>query len=354
MKKVLFIDRDGTLLEEPKDEQVDSLEKVVFVPGMIGALRRICERNDYRLVMVTNQDGLGTEHYPEESFRSVQNLLLNTLKGEGVEFDEVLVDRHYEWEGSEDRKPGTGMLKKYMTGEYDMEKSYVIGDRESDAELARNLGCRWFLIGKETGWDKAEEVISVGERAAEVHRRTTETDVYVRLDPDRAGKVEIDTGLPFFDHMLKQLGVHGGMSLVIRVKGDTEVDEHHTIEDTGLGLGECLRRCLGDKLGIERYGFCLPMDESICRVALDFGGRPWLEWDAEFSRDTIGGIGTEMFYHFFKSMCDAGLMNMNIWARGRNDHHCIEAVFKGVARALRMGMRRDVSHPVLPSSKGSL
>ncbi len=354
MKKVLFIDRDGTLLQEPEDEQVDSLSKVAFVPGMIRALTAIRERSDYRFVMVSNQDGLGTPAFPEESFWPVQNLLINTLRGEGIEFDDIYIDRHFPADNSPARKPGTAMLTSYTDESCDLANSYVIGDRETDAQLARNLGCRSILLGPELGWDKVAEVILAGERATEVHRRTGETDIYVRLDPDRPGEADISTGLPFLDHMLRQIAVHGALSLTVHARGDLEVDEHHTMEDTALALGEGLRLALGDKIGIQRYGYCLPMDDSLCRVALDFGGRPWLVWDVEIRRDEVGHIPADMFYHFFKSLSDAALMNLNISARGMNDHHCIEAVFKAFARALRMAVRRDIRHLVLPSSKGTL
>lgn len=354
MKKVLFIDRDGTLIQEPPDEQVDSLEKLVFMPGVFRALTAIRERTDYRFVMVTNQDGLGSASFPEERFWPAHNHLINTLRGEGIEFDEVLIDRHFPSDNAPTRKPGTAMLKTYLDGSCDMERSYVIGDREVDEQLARNLGCRALRIGPAFGWEKVAEVLLAGERATELHRKTRETDIYVKLDPDRPGEADIETGLPFLNHMLSQLVVHGALSLTIHAKGDLEVDEHHTMEDTALALGECLRLAMGDKVGIQRYGYCLPMDDSLCRVALDFGGRPWLEWDVEFRHDRVGELPTEMFFHFFKSLSDAAQMNLSICARGTNDHHRIESVFKAVARALRMAMQRDIRHLVLPSSKGAL
>ena len=354
MKKILFIDRDGTLVREPADEQLDRLDKLAFMPGVFHALSLIRERTDYRLVMVTNQDGLGTAAFPEEDFWPVQNLILDTLRGEGIEFDAVHIDRHFPEDNAPTRKPGTGMLTQYMDGSCDLGSSYVLGDRETDGQLAENLGCRFLGISPEFGWDKVAEVIIAGERTTEVHRRTKETDVLVQLDLDRPGKGRVSTGLPFLDHMLGQLLHHGGISLTIRADGDTQVDEHHTMEDTALALGECLRRALGEKIGIARYGYCLPMDDCLCRVALDFGGRPWLQWDVEFRHDMVGGIPSEMFFHFFKSLSDAALMNLSVQASGDNDHHRIESVFKAFARALRMAVQRDVRHLVLPSSKGSL
>ncbi len=354
MKKILFIDRDGTLVREPADEQLDRLDKLVFMPGVFRALSLIRERSDYRFVMVTNQDGLGTPAFPEEDFWPAQNLIINTLRGEGIEFDAVHIDRHFPQDNAPTRKPGTGMLTQYMDGSCDLEHSYVIGDRETDEQLAHNLGCRSLRIGEELGWDKVAEVLLAGERVTEVHRSTKETDVLVQLDPDRPGQGSISTGLPFLDHMLEQLIHHGGLSLTIRTIGDLQVDEHHTMEDTALALGECLRRALGDKIGIARYGYCLPMDDCLCRVALDFGGRPWLQWDVEFRHGRVGGIPSEMFFHFFKSLSDAALMNLSVQATGDNDHHRIESVFKAFARALRMAVQRDARHLVLPSSKGSL
>ena len=354
MKKALFIDRDGTIIREPADEQIDSFEKLAFLPGAIRALATLRERTDYELVMVSNQDGLGTPSFPEDTFWPVHNFILDTLRGEGVEFDAIHIDRHFPQDNAPTRKPGTGMLTAYMDGSYDLEHSYVIGDRETDVQLAANLGCRALRISDELGWKKITEILVAGERCAEVHRQTRETDIFVRVELDRPGQGRVSTGLPFFDHMLSQLIHHGGMSLTIEAKGDLEVDEHHTIEDTALALGECLRKALGDKLGIHRYGYCLPMDDCLCRVALDFGGRPWLQWAVEFRRESVGGIPTEMFVHFFKSLSDAAQMNLSVAAEGENDHHRIEGVFKAFARALRMAAERDVRHLVLPSSKGAL
>ena len=354
MKKVLFIDRDGTLIREPADEQIDAFEKLSFLPGVIRALATLRERTDYELVMVSNQDGLGTPSFPEDTFWPVHQFILDTLRGEGVEFDAIFIDRHFPEDNAPTRKPGTAMLTAYMDGSYDLEHSYVIGDRAVDVQLAANLGCKALQISEEMDWKKITEILVAGERCAELHRCTRETDIRVRLELDRPGGGEVHTGLPFFDHMLSQLIHHGGLSLWLEAKGDLEVDEHHTIEDTALALGECLRQALGNKLGISRYGYCLPMDDCLCQVALDFGGRPWLQWAVEFRRECVGGIPAEMFFHFFKSLSDAALMNLSITATGENDHHRIEGIFKALARALRMAAQRDVRHLVLPSSKGAL
>ena len=355
MKRVLFIDRDGTIVEEPFDEQVDSFEKLKFVKGVFKNLSFICEKLDFELVMVSNQDGLGTASFPEETFWPVQQFVLDTLKGEGVEFDEILIDRHFPEDNAPTRKPGIGMLTHYLDGSYDMENSYVIGDRSTDVQLAENLGCKALQISSNgLDWKRITEILVAGERTGEVRRTTRETDVLVRIDLDREGRCDVATGIGFFDHMLSQLAHHGGLSLTVHVTGDLEVDEHHTIEDTGLALGECLRKCLGRKLGISRYGYCLPMDDCLCQVALDFGGRPWLQWNAEFRRERIGDMPTEMFFHFFKSLSDAAAMNLNIKAEGENEHHKIEGIFKAFARAVKVAVERDVRHLVLPSSKGSL
>ncbi len=355
MKKALFIDRDGTLIKEPADEQIDAFEKLAFVPGVFYNLRRIRRLTDFEFVMVSNQDGLGTDAFPEQTFWPVHNFILDTLKGEGIEFDAVHIDRHFPEDNAPTRKPGTGMLTRYLQGDYDLAHSYVIGDRATDAELANNLGCTPLILdGKDMTWEKIAERVIGGERSAEIHRATKETDVFVRIDLDGNGTCDVSTGLHFFDHMLEQIGHHGGMDVTIRVKGDLQVDEHHTIEDTALALGECLLRCLGDKRGIGRYGFTLPMDDSLCQVALDFGGRPWLVWDADFRRERIGDMPTEMFFHFFKSLSDTAKMNLNIQARGDNEHHKIEGIFKAFARAVRMAIRRDFDHFNLPSSKGTL
>lgn len=356
-QKVLFIDRDGTLIEEPEDEQIDSFEKLKFVPGVFKNLGFIRSKLDFKFVMVSNQDGLGTESFPEETFWPVHNFILQTLEGEGITFDDQLIDRHFPEDNSPMRKPGTGMLEEEYLGNenYDLAGSFVIGDRDSDAELARNIGCKSLILGHDgMTWDKIAELLFAGERIAEVRRTTKETDIYIRLNLDGTGKCDISTGLGFFDHMLEQIGKHGMMDLTIHTKGDLYVDEHHTIEDTAIALGECISKALGDKRGIERYGFCLPMDDCLCQVALDFGGRPWLVWDADFHREKIGEMPTEMFLHFFKSLSDSAKMNLNIKAKGTNEHHKIEGIFKALARSLKMAVRRDIYHYELPSTKGML
>ena len=322
--------------------------------------------------MVTNQDGLGTSSFPEDTFWPVHNLVMKTLENEGITFDEVFIDRSFPEDNAATRKPRTGMLGKYLNNpEYDLAGSFVIGDRYTDVELAKNLGCKAIYLqdnkdaliekGLEAycalatkDWDQIAEFLFAGERVAEVRRTTKETDIYIKVDLDGSGKCDITTGLGFFDHMLEQIGKHGSLDLTIRVKGDLEVDEHHTIEDTALALGECLSKALGDKRGIERYGYCLPMDDCLCQVALDFGGRPWLVWDADFKREKIGEMPTEMFLHFFKSLSDAAKMNLNIKAEGQNEHHKIEGIFKALARAIKMAVKRDIYHFEVPSSKGSL
>lgn len=356
MKKILFIDRDGTLIKEPEDEQIDSFEKLVFVEGMFRNLSFIRKNLDFEFVMVSNQDGLGTASFPEETFWPVHNFILQTLKGEGVEFDDILIDRHFPEDNHPCRKPGTGMLTKYIDNpEYDIAGSFVIGDRESDAQLAENLGCKSLILGRDgMNWDKIAEMLFAGERIAEMKRKTKETDIEVRLNLDGTGKCDIETGLGFFDHMLEQIGRHGMMDFYVRCNGDLNVDEHHTIEDTGIVIGECILKALGDKRGIERYGYSLPMDDCLAQVCLDFGGRPWLIWDAEFKREKIGEMPTEMFQHFFKSVSDAAKMNLNIKAEGTNEHHKIEGIFKAFARSIRMAVKRDIYHYQLPSTKGAL
>ena len=375
MKRALFIDRDGTLvIEPPVDYQLDSLEKLEFYPKVFRNLYFIRKQLDFEFVMVTNQDGLGTSSFPEDTFWPAHNKMLKTLEGEGIVFDDMLIDRSFPEDNSPNRKPRTGMLGKYLAGEYDLANSYVIGDRLTDMELAANLGAKgiWLRPSDEEAdrllaenpslspvlitddWDKITEYLFAGERRAVVQRTTKETDIYVEVNLDGNGKTAVSTGLGFFDHMLDQIGKHSGMDLVIRVKGDLDVDEHHTIEDTAIALGEALLKTLGDKRGIERYGYSLPMDDCLCSVALDFGGRPWLVWDAEFRREMVGDMPTEMFLHFFKSLSDAARMNLNIKAEGTNEHHKIEGIFKALARSVKMAIRRDIYKYELPSTKGLL
>ena len=374
-KRVLFIDRDGTIVKEPPvDYQLDSLEKLEFIPKVIRSLYFIRKHTDLELVMVSNQDGLGTDSFPEETFWPAHNLNLKTQAGEGIEFDEISIDPSIPEENSPNRKPRVGMLTKYLEGDYDLANSYVVGDRLTDIELAANLGAKGIWLRQPDGsgeelaayhrplspdlvtddWDRVTEYLFAGERTATVKRVTKETDIEIRLNLDGSGKTMISTGLGFFDHMLEQIGKHSGMDLKILVKGDLEVDEHHTIEDTAIALGEAIAKALGDKRGIERYGFCLPMDDCLCQVALDFGGRPWLVWEAEFHREKVGDMPTEMFLHFFKSFSDAARMNLNIKAEGQNEHHKIEGIFKALARALKMAIRRDIYRFELPSTKGVL
>lgn len=352
MKRALFIDRDGTLvIEPPVDYQLDSLEKLEFYPKVFRNLYFIRKQLDFEFVMVTNQDGLGTDSFPEDTFWPAHNKMLKTLEGEGIRFDDILIDRSFPEENSPNRKPRTGMLGRYLSGEYDLANSYVIGDRLTDMQLAVNLGAKGIWLRSDDSeaqqllmenpaispvlitddWDRITEYLFAGERRATVRRTTKETDIFVEVNLDGHGRTEISTGLGFFDHMLDQIGKHSGMDLTVRVKGDLEVDEHHTIEDTAIALGEALSKALGDKRGIERYGYCLPMDDCLCSVALDFGGRPWLVWDAEFRREKVGDMPTEMFLHFFKSLSDAARMNLNIRAEGVNEHHKIEGIFKALA-----------------------
>lgn len=367
-KKALFIDRDGTLVVEPPiDYQLDSLDKLEFYPKVFRNLYFIRKNLDFEFVMVTNQDGLGTPSFPEDTFWPAHNKMLKTLEGEGIVFEDILIDKSFPEDNAPTRKPRTGMLGKYMTGDYDLEHSFVIGDRQTDVELAKNIGCKAIFMQDEfvlpdelkdicvlqtTDWDVISEFLFAGERKAEVKRTTKETDIYVALNLDGKGHCQISTGLGFFDHMLEQIGKHSGMDLTIQVKGDLHVDEHHTIEDTAIALGEAIYKALGDKRGIERYGYSLPMDDCLCSVALDFGGRAWLVWDAEFHRERVGDMPTEMFLHFFKSLSDSAKMNLNIKAEGANEHHKIEGIFKALARALKMAKKRDIFNYELPSTKG--
>ncbi len=367
MKRILFIDRDGTIIREPADEQIDSFEKLSFVPGVFAALSFLRQHTDFEFVMVSNQDGLGTPAFPEETFWPVQNFILQTLEGEGVTFDDILIDPHFPEDKAPTRKPNTGLVEKYMSNpDYDIANSYVIGDRDTDRQFAANIGCRYLQVESPQSpisptssnspipWSKIAEIIFAGERTAEVKRTTKETDILVRVNLDGTGHCDISTGLGFFDHMLEQIGKHGMIDLTIHTRGDLHVDEHHTIEDTAIALGDCIYEALGSKRGIERYGYSLPMDDCLCSVCLDFGGRPWLVWDAEFHRERIGEMPTEMFLHFFKSLSDAAKMNLNIKAEGQNEHHKIEGIFKALARALKMAVRRDIYHYELPSTKGLL
>ena len=355
MKRILFIDRDGTLVEEPHDEQVDAIEKIRFKPGVFRWLSFLREKTDFRFVMVSNQDGLGTPAFPEDTFWPSHNFILESLRGEGITFDDILIDNHFPEDNAPTRKPQTGLVAKYMDDpDYDIAGSYVIGDRETDRLFAQNIGCKAIILDGSTTWQQAAETIFAGERTAEVQRTNKETNIHVRLTLDGSGEADIQTGLGFFDHMLEQIARHGQMDLLIHTQGDLNVDEHHTIEDTALALGECLLKALGSKRGIERYGFALPMDDCHAQVCLDFGGRPWLVWHTEFHREYVGDVPTEMFFHFFKSLSDAARMNLYIEAEGDNEHHKAEAIFKALARALRAAVRRDVYHYELPSTKGLL
>ena len=364
-RRALFIDRDGTLIVEPPVTfQVDNLDQLEFLPGVLRNLYFIRKNLDFELVIVSNQDGLGTPSNPQENFDLVQGKMLQVFENEGVKFDDILIDPSFPEENKPTRKPGIAMLTKYTSGDYDLENSYVIGDRPTDMQMAQNLGCKGLYLGNEeltqpncrrcANWDEVCEILFAGERVATVQRTTKETDIYVRINLDGTGKCNISTGLGFFDHMLEQIGKHSGSDLDIRVKGDLNVDEHHTIEDTAIALGEAILKALGDKRGIERYGFCLPMDDCLCSVALDFGGRPWLVYDAKFTREKIGDMPTEMFLHFFKSLSDAARMNLNIKAEGDNEHHKIEGIFKALAKSIKMAVKRDIYKYELPSTKGVL
>jgi imidazoleglycerol-phosphate dehydratase / histidinol-phosphatase len=377
-KKVLFIDRDGTLVLEPENYQLDNLNKLEFYPKVFQFLSKIAKELDFELVMVTNQDGLGTVSFPEETFWPTQKFILKAFENEGIKFDEIFIDRSFPEDNAPTRKPKTGMLSKYLyNSEYDLKNSFVIGDRITDVELAKNLGSKAvFIKNKENlgenestttseelqnvialqtkDWQKIYEFLKLEERTASISRKTNETDITILLNLDGTGKSNINTGISFFDHMLDQIARHGQMDLEIQVKGDLEVDEHHTIEDTAIAIGEVFAIALGNKLGIERYGFCLPMDDCLAQVAIDFGGRSWLVWDAEFKREMIGQMPTEMFFHFFKSFTDGAKANLNIKAEGTNEHHKIEAIFKAFAKAIKVAVKRDAEKMILPSTKGML
>jgi imidazoleglycerol-phosphate dehydratase/histidinol-phosphatase len=378
MKKVLFIDRDGVLLIEPPiDYQVDSFEKLKFYPKVFSGLGKIAHELDYELVMVTNQDGLGTKEFTYESFIGPQTFMIDSLASEGIIFSDVCIDRTFPSENADTRKPRTGLLTKYLNGEYDLGNSFVIGDRITDMELAKNLGAKgiFMSIDKSMGknesslspevlsdivelescdWEEIYTFLKLGSRSVDKQRDTNETKIRIKLNLDGTGKTKINTGIAFFDHMLDQLGRHGQMDLDIQVKGDLEVDEHHTIEDTAIALGECFKQALGNKIGMERYGFCLPMDDCLAQVAIDFGGRNWLVWDADFKREMIGQMPTEMFFHFFKSFTDGALCNLNIKVEGTNEHHKIESIFKAFAKAIKMAKKRNGLNAILPSTKGVL
>jgi len=377
MKKVLFIDRDGTLIKEPADEQIDSFNKLIFYPKVFQYMSKICKELDFEIVMITNQDGLGTEVFPEDTFMPVHNFVLETFKSEGVIFEEQFIDRTFAKDNAPTRKPSTGLLTKYFSKDYDLENSFVIGDRLTDIELAKNLNAKGIYINDNTNlgsneitvkredldsfialetndWEEIYKFLKAKERTGSITRNTNETKIDMSLNLDGTGKSNIDTGIAFFDHMLDQIARHGQIDLDIKVKGDLDVDEHHTIEDTAIALGELFNRVLGNKLGIERYGFCLPMDDCLAQVAIDFGGRNWLVWETNFKREMIGKMPTEMFIHFFKSFSDAAKSNLNIKAEGTNEHHKIEAIFKAFAKAIKMAVKRDLDKMILPSTKGML
>jgi imidazoleglycerol-phosphate dehydratase / histidinol-phosphatase len=369
MKKILFIDRDGTLIVEPQtDFQIDSFEKFKFLPGVITWLGKISKELDYDLVMVTNQDGLGTDSFPEDTFWPVHNLMMDILKNEGIQFSSVHIDMSFEFENKPTRKPGTGMLVDYLNSNYDLAQSFVIGDRITDVKLAENLGSKPILIRSEgnemevdsktvkqvNNWEEIYNYLKVPERRITHARKTNETKIDITLNLDGSGKSIIATGISFFDHMLEQIAKHGNLDLIITAKGDLHIDEHHTIEDVGITLGEAFLKALDNRKGIERYGFCLPMDDCLAQVAIDFGGRNWIVWDAEFKREKIGEMPTEMFFHFFKSFSDASKSNLNIKADGQNEHHKIEAIFKAFAKSIKIAVKRDINNSSLPSTKGVL
>jgi imidazoleglycerol-phosphate dehydratase/histidinol-phosphatase len=364
MKKVLFIDRDGTLIIEPKtDFQVDSLEKLEFYPGVFQNLSKIAKELDYELVMVTNQDGLGTESFPYEDFIKPHEKMLKAFENEGVIFNDILIDKSFEHENLSTRKPGIGMFGKYIYGDYDLKNSFVIGDRLTDIQLAKNLTSKAIFINiiqnedaelTTESWSEIYSYLKQIPRKSNISRKTNETDIEVEINLDGSGNSEISTGLHFFDHMLEQISKHGNLDLKIKVKGDLQVDEHHTIEDTGIVLGEAVLKALGEKKGIERYGFLLPMDDCLAQVAIDFGGRSWLVWNANFKREKIGDVPTEMFQHFFKSFTDSAKCNVNIKVEGENEHHKIESIFKAFAKAIKMAVNQTDQNFNLPSTKGSL
>ena len=377
MKKLLFIDRDGTLVLEPEDYQVDSFQKLKFYPQVFTYLSKIAKELDYELVMVTNQDGLGTASHPEENFWPIQNFIIETFENEGVKFEDIFIDKTFAKDNAPTRKPNTGLLTKYFDKDtYDLENSFVIGDRITDVKLAKNLNSKAIFINndetlgaeeilenddlenvialKTTSWKAIYEFLKLENRTSEIIRNTNETKIKINLNLDGTGKSNIDTGIAFFDHMLDQIAKHGQMDLEIKVDGDLEVDEHHTIEDTGIALGEAFYQALGNKLGIERYAFVLPMDDCLAQVTLDFGGRNWIVWDAEFKREMIGKMPTEMFFHFFKSFSDSAKANLNIKAEGENEHHKIESIFKAFAKCLKSAVKRDSEKMILPSTKGML
>lgn len=375
MKNVLFIDRDGTLALEPEGYQLDTFEKLVFYPEVFTYLAKIAKELDFELVMVTNQDGLGTASFPEETFWPVQDFLIQSFKNEGVQFNEILIDKSLPADNAPTRKPRTAMMNHYLDkADYDLKNSFVIGDRLTDMELAKNLGSQGIFIANDpelgqdettanadlpivlttTSWKDIYAFLKLEQRQFDYERKTNETDIKLKLNLDGTGKSSIDTGIAFFDHMLDQLARHGSMDIEFEVKGDLEVDEHHTIEDTAIALGEAFAQALGNKLGIERYGFCLPMDDCLAQVAIDFGGRNWLVWETEFKREMIGKMPTEMFFHFFKSFSDGAKANINIKAEGTNEHHKIEAIFKAFAKAIKVAVKRDPDKMILPTTKGSL
>mgnify|MGYP001291402003 FL=1 len=376
MKKILFIDRDGTLVNEPKDYQLDSFEKLSFYPKVFNYLSKIYNELDYKLIVVTNQDGLGTDSFPYKNFTPVNDFIIKSFENEGVVFDNICIDNSFPEDNSANRKPSTGMIKKYLNNkDYDIDNSFVIGDRLTDMELAKNISCSGIFIDndanlgksevkdvdldnviklKTKSWEEIYTFLKKQNRTSNIHRVTGETNVFIELNLDGSGNSDIKTGISFFDHMLDQLAKHSGVDLIIDTKGDLNVDEHHTIEDTGITLGKAFFEALGKKIGIERYGFCLPMDDCLAQVSIDFGGRNWIEWDVEFKREMIGKMPTEMFFHFFKSFSDSAKANINIKADGLNEHHKIESIFKAFAKSIKAAIKRDKDKMILPSTKGEL